>query len=200
MINEIGMVRSVLGQMNVGWSWHDEKGGVVEWTFSNSTKSKLSAVLYRSGYYFGNAFWPVYLNNSGFNTGFATSDSPLTDRGTENNSPPIMVVDFKGGQRIVAFVFTISPGQAWSMLEGGFVDGMVPEGPVCYSLSNLSTAPFCIKYDEKQVSEWDGQTGTTLKGYSPNPKTFSSLSGVLPAASPYVQLFDDKIADGKCPQ
>ena len=199
MINEIGVVRAILEKINVSWKWYDEKNGTVQWNFSNSSSKKISAVLYRSEYYFGNAFWPVYLNNSGFNTSFTPTNSALVDKGVASNSPPLMVVNFTGGKSIVAFVFTLAPGQKWSMLEGGFVGGMVPENPVCYTLGSLSSREFCIKYDEQQVKDWDSQTGTTLKGYSPNPSTFLSLNGNAPSDSPYVELFKDQINSGKCP-
>lgn len=198
MINEIGVIRRITSPITVGWTWENQAQGTVKWTFSNTSNSLASVVLFRSGYYFGNAFWPVYLNNSSFNTQFATSVTALPDKGASNNSPPLMVVEFQNGKSIVAFVFTLSPGQVWSMLEGGFVQGMVPETPLTYAVSGIATKKFCIKYDETQVKDWDQQTGTSLKGYSPNPSEFQALTGVLPASAAFVELFNDTITPGKC--
>ena len=198
MINEIGVIRRITSPITVGWTWENQSQGTVKWTFSNTSKSLACVVLFRSGYYFGNAFWPVYLANSSFNTEFASSVNALTDNGTSNNSPPLMVVEFQDGKYIVAFVFTLSPGQVWSMLEGGFVQGMVPENPVTYAVSGITETQFCIKYDETQVTDWDQQTGTSLKGYFPNPSVFQTITGLLPASAGFVELFDDVITQGKC--
>lgn len=198
MINEIGVIRRITSPITVEWAWENQAQGIVKWTFSNTSNSLASVVLFRSGYYFGNAFWPVYLNNSSFNTRFADSVAALTDKGTSNNSPPLMVVEFQNGKSIVAFVFTLTPGQEWSMLEGGFVQGMVPENPVTYAVSGITGKEFCIKYDQTQAADWDKQTGTNLKGYSPNPSEFQTITGILPASAAFVQLFNDVIAPGKC--
>lgn len=198
MINEIGTVRRVISPVTVTWTWENQAQGTVKWTFSNTTKATSSVVLFRSGYYFGNAFWPVYIANSSFNTRFASAAEPLKDNGTSSNSPPLMVVQFHDGRYIVAFVFTLSAGQTWSMLEGGFVQGMVPENPATYAVSGLRQQEFCLQYDETQVTDWDQQTGTSLSGYSPNPSAFKTITGILPNSAGFVELFNDIITPGKC--
>ncbi len=182
--------------VNVSWEWYDEKQGTVKWTFKNNFTTVKSFLLYRNSYYFGNAFWPVYLNNPQFNEKFAVAAVPLVDRGAANNSAPLCIAEFKDGKEIVCFLFTLSPGQKWSMLEGGF---SVTFPPSSYSASLVKVNPaseFCIKYDPTQVTDWDQQTGTTYAGYSPNPSTFQSI--MVQAETKYVSLFADVINKGKC--
>lgn len=181
---------------SVGWSWNNESGGIVQWSFSNPTSEQKSVVLLRSSYYFGNAYWPVYLANAEFDTQFAQSVTPLVDNGVENNAPPLFVASING-KFIVAFLFTLSPGQTWSMLEGGFVDGITPSGIALYDVSNMEVKEMCVGYDITQVADWDAQTQTLLGGYVPNPKTFNVVVGSISGA--YIQLFNDPISTGTCP-
>ncbi len=83
------------------------------------------------------------------------------------------------------------------MIEGGFSEAFSPSG---YSaiIANVSGAKdYCIKYDEKQVKDWDSQTGTNYTGYSPNPSTFNTVTAKV--QSNYVSLFNDIITPGECP-
>lgn len=176
------------------WSWYEQSQGLVRWTFSNSSESQASAVLLRSGYYFGNAFWPVYYANPQFGTTFAEDLTPLVDKGVENNAPPLAVIRLNGNY-IIAFVFTLSPGQTWEMLEGGFT-GIEPTGVSVYSVVSYMTARMCIGYSPEQVSAWDEQTGTDLKGYSPNPSTLKTVSATVDG--PFIQLFNDPVEKGPC--
>lgn len=181
--------------VTASWTWYDQSQGLVKWTFLNPGSSVKSVILYRSGYYFGNAFWPVYEANSEFGTQFATELAPLVDNGVENNSPPLAVIDM-GGNYIVAFVFTLSPGQTWSMLEGGFVDGVTPTDVTTFDVVSSQTRQMCVGYSTEQVTAWDQQTGTSLQGYSPNPSTFNVV--VANVVAPFVSLFNDPITSGGC--
>ena len=53
--------------VNVSWSWYDQAQGTVKWSFKNNFTAVKSFLLFRNSYYFGNAFWPVYINNPQFN-------------------------------------------------------------------------------------------------------------------------------------
>ncbi len=186
-----------LPKVTVSWIWFDQINGTVEWTFKNNTNSNQSFLLFRNSYYFGNAFWPVYINNDGFNEKFATIAIPLSDSGASNNSAPLCVAEFQDKKRIVCFLFTLAPNQQWSMIEGGFSEAF---SPLRYSaiIANVSGAKdYCIKYDEKQVKDWDSQTGTNYTGYSPNPSTFNTVTAKV--QSNYVSLFNDIITPGECP-
>jgi len=177
------------------WSWYDQQQGLVKWTFSNPTSEIGAVVLFRSGYYFGNAFWPVYEANGQFGVLFAPELKPLVDNGVEKNAPPLAVVEMSG-KYIVCFVFTLAPGQEWSMLEGGFL-GFDPTGVATYDVvSSTPNSMMCIGYAQQQVTDWDEQTGTQMTGYEPNPSEFNVV--VCKVNAPYVQLFPDPISAGSC--
>ena len=93
-------IPETLSEVSVSWSWHDVRNGTVEWTFKNNTSSVQSFLLLRNSYYFGNAFWPVYINNSGFNEKFAISVLPLQDQAVGSNSAPLCVAEFPDKKRI----------------------------------------------------------------------------------------------------
>ena len=182
--------------LRVSWSWYNRAQGTVAWSFVNGTSAVKSFLLFRNTYYFGNAFWPVYLNNSSFNVNFIVKPVPLIDNGIASNSAPIAVISFPGNMEIVAFVFTLSPGQSWSILEGGFTVASPPAGFSLVEVTFNGSSQQCITYDEKQVTDWDAQTGTTLQGYTPNPSTFETA--VFRCSGAFVALFNDKIKAGKC--
>ncbi len=182
--------------VDVSWAWESQTNGTVKWTFKNLGSTDISFLLFRNGYYFGNAFWPVYLNNPQFNESFASSLTPLINNGSSNNSAPLGIANFPNGKKIVCFVFTLAPKQVWSMLEGGFSTSMEPSGFSALTVDVTGTSRFCITYDETQVVDWDNQTGTGYKGYSPNPSSFTSV--LVNCKGTYVQLFKDIIVDGQC--
>lgn len=181
--------------VTASWDWHDQSNGVVQWTFDNQTGNQASVVLLRNGYYFGGAFWPVYEANSEFDTQFISTVEPLVDNGVDKNSPPLFIGEVNGKYGAY-FLFTLSPGQKWSMLEGGFVNGITPNGISVHDVVSMSEQSMCVGYDSKQVSDWDSQTGTSLQGYSPNPKTFDVVVGTI--NGPYIQLYNDPISHGSC--
>lgn len=191
-------LKKVSTSVTVSWSWHDQNQGIVQWTFTNNGNSVASVVLYRNGYYFGQAFYPIYLNYPQFNTGFITSLQPYTDNGVENNSPLYGVVKTPKGYMIM-FVFVLGPGQTWSMLEGGF-SGFTPSNVQLYDVTpSESPQQFCIGYNEQQVVDWDVQTETSMVGYTPNPNTFQSLLFEGNETMAYVQLFSgDTVTPGQC--
>ncbi len=160
-------------------------------------------VLLRNSYYFGDAFWSVYEANSYFHTPFLEGDkppSPVVDVNVVENSAPLGLIQFNGfEQTVVCFVFTLSPSQSWSMLEGGFSATIPPANVMVYDLIPLKAAEFCIKYDPASVKDWDEQTGTSLGGFSPNPSTFSTWLFQAEGAAPYRRLFaGDSVVPGRC--
>jgi len=203
--------------VTVSWSWFDQSQGIVEWTFTNQGSQRESVILLRNGYYFGGAFGPVYLANStplcstctngkGFGTSWIYAEPiqggvslvngqipPLVDHGSPAaNAPPMAPVKFSNGQWLnFAFIFTLDPGQTWSMLEGGFSTLMPPQPQGVYPVSLGYVGPTCVGYDPQRVNDWDAQTGTNLQGYSPNPNTFN-IATVIAQSAPYDVLpFND---------
>jgi len=190
------MKKNVATDVAVSWKWSNESNGLVQWTFTNSGTTEKSVVLFRNGYFFGGAFWAVYLDNIGFDTTIITAVSPLIDKGVQNNSPPLMVGKFTNGYGM-CFVFTLSPAQSWSMLEGGFSATMTPSGAMLYEVAFSDNAEaMCLGYSPQQVAQWDEQAGDNFSGYSPNPKTYMALVGAVDA--PYVEEFVSTITVGEC--
>lgn len=199
-------------RVSVAWSWYDEAKGVVEWSFANEGTSQHSVILLRNGYYFAGAFWPVYWANSGgrgasaanqsdnFGTEWATAIAPLVDNGVRGNSPPICLADFGGRKKTVVFLFTLAPGETWSMVEGGFSASMTPSGISLHEAALESSGDFCIGYDPRRVTDWDQQTGTSLRGYSPDPSTFNTVEIRVEGGAPFDTLpYDDPApANGPC--
>lgn len=197
---EIGIgrdVESISTSITATWSWYNKMMGTVSWNFKNNSMYQETAVLYRSGYYFGGAFYEIYLAND--TTSWAKQLSPLMNRGTERNVMPLGIVDFGKGQRTIAFLFTLDPGQSWSVLEGGFTSRAPPSNAVLYGVRFEKAGSFCIGYDPKQVEDYDRQTSTSLRGFSPNPDSVRTVEVTISSFAPYVQIFPkDTIADGVC--
>ena len=131
---------------------------------------------------------------------FASAIAPLQDNGVANNSPPLALADFGGGKRTVLFLFTLAPGQTWSMLEGGFSQSMTPSGISVYEATLEQAGQFCIGYDKQRAIDWDVQTQTTMQGYSPNPATFVTVEVRVEPDAPFDVLpYTDSYANGPCP-
>lgn len=208
--------------VSVSWSWYNEKQGTVEWTFRNADTKEHSVLLLRNGYYFAGAFWPVYYANSdgrgasasnpndNFGTNFLNGNSqiaPLVDHGVAHNNPPLGLISFDNSDPAkvsasnsqVLFVFTLSPGQTWSMLEGGFSASMTPSNISLHELSSITHGDFCIGYDSQRVTDWDNQTHTTLQGYSPDPSTIDTWLMGTGTDATFLELpYKDSYSDGKC--
>lgn len=186
----------ISGSVEVNWTWYDKSAGTVSWNFANDTDSTRTVILYRNSYYFGNAYWCIYVNNK--MTYWAASLVPLTDSGVENNTMPIGVVDSGQAGRIIAFLFTFSKGQKWSALEGGFSVASPPANPAVYEVTPETKNEFCIGYDQSQITDWDAQTGSTMSGYAPNPSSVETVEVRTPSNALYYTLFNDTINNGKC--
>lgn len=182
-----------ISNVNVSWSWYDKDKGVVKWTFVNNASIQQSGLLFRVMYPFGNAFWPIYVDNPDFGTRFTTIVSSLYNEGVENNSPPLAVYKNPNGTMFVAFLFTLSPHHEYSMLEGGFSDTLMPDtagSPQFIPCEKDSVSQFNILWDTNQCSGYNSQAGTNL----PCPKEPISVSSALMNLTDNViPLFDDII-------
>lgn len=192
-------VDSISTGVNVTWEWYNKSQGIVSWNFKNGLYFQETVVLYRNGYYFGEAFFPLYLENG--ITSWATQISPLTERGIERNTMPIGIIDFENGRRIIAFLFTFKPGQTWSVLEGGFTPKSPPTNGILYGTRFQKAGQFCIGYDRQQVVDYDRQTSPSLKGFNPNPSNIRTVEVSISSFARYVQLFPkDLILESTCPE
>jgi hypothetical protein len=182
--------------LKVSWEWYNEELGIIRWTLQNLGAQPSSAILFRNSYYFGNAYWPIYASNPGFGATFATNLESLSDKTIRSNSAPLGIVSWKqpdgSFKSIVAFVFTLSTGQSWQVLEAGFSNLKPPQNINIFEVSPVSESPadFVLAYDQEQVDSWNAQTGNLDKGYAPNPNVFNTVQVLAPPDAPFEQLFE----------
>ncbi len=189
--------------VNVTWAWYSQSKGIVQWTFTNNSSQEQDVILLRGAvdssskvlvdYYFGNAYWVVYLALG--ITNWQTRNEQLTYDNPQNNSPPLAIIQF-GDKYLVSFEFTLKPKSTWSVLEGGFDGGIEPYNPKAIPANYVGDYYFCVGYDIQQVLDYTLQTGMPVTGYYPNPNTYKvSLYSV---DAPYIQLYKDHISKGVC--
>jgi len=204
---QLGKIESVATNasrsVEVAWGWYDKKRGVIVWAFRNSDSREHQVILFRNSYYFGDAYWSVYSANRSFHVTFLDGRAPaptLTEKTLAENSAPLGLVQFDGfPETIVCFVFTLSAGQSWAMLEGGFGQSMEPSGVSVYDVSPLIGGEFCLTYDTQAVRDWDIETRTALGGYEPNPSTFNAWLFQAESIARFRKQFDgDAVANGRC--
>ncbi len=162
----------------VSWKWYDEAQGLVEWTFVNNGASQATGLLYRVNYPFGNAFWCAYENNAVFDTSFETSITPLVDKGVELNSAPLAIFQNPDGSLFVAFNFTLSPKQSWSMIEGGFSASLLPNTgmtPIFVPAVEVGVKSYNITYDTTNCEGYIEQTNSTGMTCPANPVLVKSM-------------------------
>ena len=184
-----------------------DANGIVVWTLKNTGNQTGSWILQRGAslggqqfedYVFGQAFNVMYLYNYNL---FGTSlligtPSPLTDNGTSNNVPPMAVVDAPTGKSI-CFIFTLAPGQVWSMEEGGFTNGITPSNPQLIPVTEkqISSLTHCDTYQPSQCQGYNQQVGTNYP-CPPNPWQIMSIEMLTDVAIPI--LTQDTITEGSC--
>ena len=192
--------------VTVSWQWTDQANGNISWTFVNSDQQNShSVVLFRGAtgvpsYIFGGAFWPVYLGPDNSVSNMLDGTQPIPNV-SGNGGQPMGLLDFgpsASPRYLVAFIFTLGPGQTWSTPEGGFT-GLTPTAGTCFELVSNVAGNFCVGYDPQRVTNWDNQTSTSDRGFSPNPSNFFTYAFTPEAATPEVTLgFNDSIAAGGC--
>ncbi len=193
-------VEALSQNLKVSWAWHNEEQGIVAWTLQNSGSQEVTGILFRNSYYFGNAYWPVYVNNLGFAVAFATKLEPLAEKSIQSNSLPLGIVSWKqpdgSYKSIISFIFTLAVGQTWQVLEGGYSRVMPPKNIGVYEVNLISESDFSIVYDQRHVDAWDEHTDTYDQGYALNPNTFRTVQVVAPPEAPFAHLFEDIIQQG----
>ena len=195
MANKIGglIFKKDVQSIDVQWKWFVESKGVVQWTFINGSSVVQSGILFRASYPFGNAFWPIYEANKEFDTKFTVTETPLVDQGVTNNSPPLAMIQNRDGSQFVAFIFTILPNSAWSMLEGGFSSQLTPNykgSPVFIPAEKNGIGQYIITWDPEQCSGYNQQAGTNMPCPANPVKVTTSLFAIDQNVNP---LFNDII-------
>lgn len=193
--------------VTVSWSWTDQANGNISWTFINSdTVNSHAVVLYRGAnsvpeYIFGGAFWPIYLGPDDTVSHMLDGTQPIPTL-TGTGGQPMGLLDFGAGatpRYLVAFIFNLGPGQTWSTPEGGFT-GLTPTQGTCYALTSSVSGAYCVGYDPNRVAAWDNQTGTSNRGYSPDPSNFVTYAFTPEPTTPENTLgYNDLVAAGSCP-
>lgn len=202
------IIRPRAAQGEVSFTGPDADG-VVVWTFKNTGNQTGSWILQRGAslagqqfedYVFGQAFNVIYLyNGSLFGTELLTAPpQPLVDNGTANNSPPMALVNAPSGMSI-CFIFTLAPGQTWSMEEGGFVDGIVPSNPqlIPVTVQTSTAQQWCDTWNVEQCQGYNQQAGTNLP-CPPNPWTITTIVMATTVNIPI--LIQDTFTQGACSQ
>lgn len=190
--------------VTVSWVWTNQAKGNISWTFVNSDKNSSHAVvLYRNSYIFGGAFWPIYLGPDNPVSHMLDGTKPIPTL-TGTGGQPMGILDYGVGaspRYLVHFIFNLAPGQTWSTPEGGFTGGIIPTAGVCYELVSSVAGNYCVGYDPTRVTDWDNQTGTTNRGYSPDPNNFFTYAFTPEPTTPENTLaFNDSIGSGSCAQ
>ncbi len=134
-------------QGDLTWRWFDQSDGVVEWIFLNRTAIPREYALWRgtaavSPYWFGNAFYPVYLGEvDGQRLAY-----PLTKLVPNAENPYSLAML---NNQAVAFVFVVPPQASLGILEGGFVDDppTVYQG---YPATTKGIHTFCVYWNQAQ--------------------------------------------------
>lgn len=199
------LVADSTGAVEAAWAWYERRQGIVEWAFRNADSIPRSVILLRSSYYLGDCYWPIYSYNPAFRMAFLDGREgikPVEERNVPLNTGPLGLIQFGDTQRsAVCLVLTLSPGQAWGMLEGGFG----PAGPGStigiYGVTPVSGGDFCLGYDPAHVRDWNEQTKMRLSAYTPNPSTFNTWSFQAEANAQFRRQFSgDSVVSGRCVQ
>ena len=152
--------------VKVNYTWYDKSSGIVQWNFENMGSTTRSFILLRGIeenhkvaeiYAFGNAFYPLYYKN--FNVDFITKPEALVNVSPKANNAPLAVIENSDSTLLVAFLYTLSGGSRYSVLEGGW-KGMEPGGIKIVLAKYAMTENFSINYDEKQCTLYNEESKT----------------------------------------
>jgi hypothetical protein len=186
--------------IKVNYTWYDKPQGTVQWNFENTGSSTRSFILLRgiteNGkvskiYAFGDAFYPLYYQN--FNADFVTKPESLKNVSVKTNSAPLAVIENSDSQLLVAFLYTLSAGSTYAMLEGGW-KGIEPGGIKILLAKYLGLKSFSIEYEKKQCSLYNEESGTDYK--CPDDP-FTVKSALYKVSYDIKPLFNDRISPRK---
>ncbi|GJD09133.1 hypothetical protein Gasu2_34030 [Galdieria sulphuraria] len=121
----------------------------VEWSFYNPTNATQSVALVRgatgsggtvSPYVFGDAYYPAYSVD-----GLAEFYAEPTASNTQDKETPLVLMEYESNQYGVGFVFILSPGRNFTILEGGYTN-LTPTCAAVVDIEYRDTAVVNIDY------------------------------------------------------
>ncbi len=183
--------------IKVNYTWYDRSGGIIQWNFENIGSTARSFILLRgitennkvSGIYaFGNAFYPLYYRN--FNVDFATKPEALANNSVKTNNAPLAVIENSDAMLLVAFLYTLSGGSKYSVLEGGW-KGIEPGGIKIVLAKYCGVKDFSIEYEKKQCTLYNEESQTDY-GCPDDP--FTVKSALVKINNSIKPLFHDTIS------
>jgi len=192
--------------VKVNYTWYDKSSGIIQWNFENTGSTTRSFILLRGIkennrvseiYAFGNAFYPLYYKN--FNVDFVTKPEPLPNVSARTNSAPLAVIENSDSTLLVAFLYTVSGGSKYSVLEGGW-KGIEPGGIKLVLTKYCGVKDFSIEYEEKQCTLYNEESQTDY-GCPDDP--FTVKSALMKVNNSIKPLFHDVISvvkDENCRQ
>lgn len=150
--------QAIENPVKVNYTWYEKAKGIIQWNFENTGSTTRSFILLRGItennkvseiYAFGDAFYPLYYKN--FNVDFVTEPEPLANVSARTNNAPLAVIENSDSRLLVAFLYTLSGGSKYSVLEGGWT-GVEPGGIKIVLAKYSGTKDFSIKYEKKQCT------------------------------------------------
>ena len=186
--------------VTVDYTWYDRSQGIVQWNFENRSSTTKSFILIRGVsqngkvseiYAFGDAFYPLYYHN--FNVDFVKHPESLKNVNVKTNSAPLAVIENSDSELLVAFLYTLSGGESYSMLEGGW-KGVEPGGISIAIAKFNGIKNFKIDYEKKQCTLYNEESNTD---YKCPPDPFTVRSGIFSVDSSIKELFNDHITSSE---
>lgn len=182
--------------ITVDYTWYDRSQGVVQWNFRNTGSTTRSFILIRGVsqngnvseiYAFGDAFYPLYYQN--FNVDFVIHPESLKNVDVKTNNAPLAIIENSESEFLVAFLYTLSGGKSYSVLEAGWKS--IEPGGISVALAKYREIKnFKINYDKKQCTLYNEESNTN---YQCPPDPFIVRSGMFSVDKSIKKLFNDSI-------
>ena len=198
--------QAIENPVKVNYTWYDKGNGIIQWNFENTGSTTRSFILLRGItennkvseiYAFGDAFYPLYYKN--FNVDFVTKPEPLANVSARTNNAPLAIIENSDSRLLVAFLYTLSGGSKYSVLEGGW-KGVEPGGIKIVLAKYSGIKDFSIEYEKKQCTLYNEESSTDY-GCPDDP--FTVKSALMKVNNPIKPLFNDTISaagDNNCVQ
>ncbi|EME26143.1 hypothetical protein Gasu_62080 isoform 1 [Galdieria sulphuraria] len=148
-LSTASLSRACVSKKGVEVSFAFTGSSTVEWSFYNPTNATQSVALVRgatgsggtvSPYVFGDAYYPAYSVD-----GLAEFYAEPTASNTQDKETPLVLMEYESNQYGVGFVFILSPGRNFTILEGGYTN-LTPTCAAVVDIEYRDTAVVNIDY------------------------------------------------------